>query len=94
MKFIDERTMFKTLIESNGLLFSITFEDRAFFFLLSRRFIGVKTAPTTDPFPGIVELCDYDLDLIIKEWPRLGNVKETERRPSRPPPVGHQLESS
>ncbi|MCL4355141.1 MAG: hypothetical protein JRN56_01885 [Nitrososphaerota archaeon] len=74
MKLINERTMFKILLEGNGLMLSVTTKKRAFFVFLSSVYIGCKTAPTTDPHPGIVELCDYDIKTIIREWSRLYRV--------------------
>lgn len=75
MKLINEATMFKILVEQNGLLLSITLKSRAFYFFLSHHFIGMKVAPTTDPFPGIVELSNYDIDAILRNWSRLSRVK-------------------
>ena len=74
-RFIHERTMFKILIEKTGLLFSVTTRERAYFFFASTRLFGIRIAPTTDPYQGIVELCDYDLPKIIDQWDRLANVK-------------------
>ncbi len=67
--------MFKLLVERNGMLLSVTLKRRAFFFFVSRRFIGLKVAPTTDPYPGIVEICDYDILKILSEWDRLSSMK-------------------
>ncbi|MDG6911257.1 MAG: hypothetical protein JRN18_02805 [Nitrososphaerota archaeon] len=74
MKLINERTMFKLLLDGDGLILSVTTKKRAFFVFLSSAYVGCKTAPTTDPNPGIVELCDYDIKKIIREWPRLYRV--------------------
>jgi len=75
LKIINETTMFKILVEGNGMLLSVTTKKRAFFFFVSRRFIGLKVAPTTDPYPGIVEICDYDILRILSQWDRLHSVK-------------------
>jgi len=75
LKIINEATMFKILVERNGMLLSVTTKKRAFFFFVSRRFIGLKVAPTTDPYPGIVEICDYDILRILSQWDRLHSVK-------------------
>jgi hypothetical protein len=75
MKFIQERTMFKLLVENTGALFSVTTRQRAYFFFLSTKMFGAKVAPTTDPYPGIVELCQYDIATIAKRWDALANVK-------------------
>lgn len=73
-RFIQERTMFKLLVEKTGLLFSVTTHRRAYFFFLSTRLFGIRTAPTTDPYPGIVEVCGYDIPTIVDEWNRLSNL--------------------
>jgi len=73
-RFIQERTMFKLLVEKTGLLFSVTTRRRAFFFFVSTRLVGIRTAPTTDPYPGIVEVCGYDIATIVNEWDRLSNL--------------------
>jgi len=74
-KLICERTMFKILIERAGILLSMTTKSRAYFFFISSAFVGMKVAPTTDPYPGIVEVCDYDIIRILKNWEKLANVK-------------------
>ena len=66
--------MLKILLDGDGLILSVTTKKRAFFVFLSSAFVGCKTAPTTDPNLGIVELCGYDIKKIIKEWPRLYRV--------------------
>ena len=78
-KFVQERTMFKILVERTGALFSITTRRRAYFFFISTRLVGARVAPTTDPYPGIVEICDYDISTIVRRWKELGNVKLTSR---------------
>ncbi|MGA2665750.1 MAG: hypothetical protein ABSF83_12495 [Nitrososphaerales archaeon] len=75
VRFINETTAFKVLVEGRGVILSVTTKDRAFFFFLSRRYVGARVAPTTDPFPGIVELCDYDIDRILERWDELHRVK-------------------
>jgi hypothetical protein len=74
-KLICERTMLKILIERRGVLLSITTKSRAYFFFISPSFVGMRVAPTTDPYPGIVEICDYDIIRILKNWDRFANVK-------------------
>ena len=74
-KLIWERTMFKLLIERAGILFSITTKSRAYFFFLSAPCVGMKVAPTTDPYPGIVEVCGYDIGVIVRKWNELANIK-------------------
>lgn len=66
--------MFKILLEGNGALLSVTMKNRAFFVFFSSACVGCKTAPTTDPHRGIVELCGYDIKKIVREWPRLHRV--------------------
>ena len=75
MKLINELTPFKILMERNGLLVSITTKRRAYFLFLSSKFIGIKIGPTTDPYPGIVEICNYEIESILRNWDRLGNLK-------------------
>ncbi len=67
--------MFKILVESKGVLFAVTLKSRAFFFFFSSSYIGAKSAPTTDPFEGIVEICNYEIDSIIRNWETLRLVK-------------------
>jgi hypothetical protein len=74
-KLVQERTMFKILIERAGALFSFTTRSRAYFFFLSTQLVGVRVAPTTDPYPGIVEVCNYDIASIVRHWEPLANVK-------------------
>jgi hypothetical protein len=75
LKFVTEETMFKLLIERNGALLSITTKRRAFFLFLTGRYVGLKVAPTTDPYPGIVELSNYDVLTILRNWKRLSSLK-------------------
>ncbi len=74
-KFIHERTMFKVLIENTGILFSVTLKQRAYFFFISTVMLGVRIAPTTDPYPGIVEICNYEIPTIVDKWDELANIK-------------------
>jgi hypothetical protein len=75
MKLVQERTAFKVLLERHGLLLSFTTKKMAFFLFLSGRYVGLKVAPTTDPDIGIVELSDYDIPTILRNWTRLSRVK-------------------
>lgn len=75
MRFINETTAFKILLEGHGVMLSITTKKRAFCFFLSDRYIGGRVAPTTDPYPGIVEVCGYDLHRILDRWAELYRVK-------------------
>ena len=75
MKFVQESTAFKLLVEPNGVLVSLTTKNRAFFFFASSGYFGMKVAPTTDPDLGIVELCNYDIAEILRNWDRLWRVK-------------------
>lgn len=74
-KFVQERTMFKVLIEKTGILFSVTLKQRAYFFFLSKKLFGARIAPTTDPCPGIVEICNYEIPAIVDRWNELANIK-------------------
>jgi hypothetical protein len=85
MKLINERTLFKILIERHGVLFSITTKKRAFFFFMSSDLFGIRIAPTTDPLPGIVELCGYDIEKIVRDWDNLSNVKFPKKLPKYNP---------
>jgi hypothetical protein len=78
-KLIYERTMFKVLIERTGILLSITTKSRAYFFFVCTNSLGIRVAPTTDPYPGIVEVCDYDIPRIVKNWRELANIKLREK---------------
>ncbi len=74
-KLIYERTMFKVLIERTGILFSVTTKSRAYFFFICSKCLGIRVAPTTDPYPGIVEVCGYDITRIVENWNKLANIK-------------------
>ncbi len=73
-RFIHEQTMFKILIEKTGIIFSVTLKRRAYFFFASTKLFGIRVAPTTDPYPGIVEICGYDIPAIVHNWDGLANV--------------------
>jgi hypothetical protein len=75
VRLLNERTMFKILVDGTGAMFSVTTKKRAYFFFLSGRFVGAKVAPTTDPHPGIVEVCGYDIPKILSSWDRLYRIK-------------------
>lgn len=75
MRVINERTLFKILIERNGILLSITTKNRAYFFFISSKLVGMRVAPTTDPYPGIVEISDYEIERIVRDWNRISNIK-------------------
>ena len=79
MRLINERTLFKILIERNGFLLSITTKNRAYFFFLSSVLIGMRVAPTTDPYPRIVEISNYEIDKIVRDWKKISNVKLTKK---------------
>jgi hypothetical protein len=57
------------------MLLSVTTKSRAYYFFLSSKLIGMRTAPTTDPLPGIVEYCGYDIAKIVASWDRLANLR-------------------
>lgn len=78
-KLIYERTMFKVLMERTGILFSITTKSRAYFFFACTKLVGIRVAPTTDPYPGIVEVCDYNISRIVQNWSKLANIKLREK---------------
>ncbi len=85
MRLVQERTAIKLLLESHGLLLSVTTKRRAFFFFLSSKFTGIRVAPTTDPDLGIVELSGYNINAILENWDRLSRVKLARRgRATRP----------
>jgi hypothetical protein len=67
--------MFKLLIERTGILFAVTTKSRAYFFFACTKLVGIRTAPTTDPYPGIVEVCGYDISRIVQNWSRMANIK-------------------
>lgn len=75
MRLLNERTMFKILVDGEGAMLSVTTKKRAYFLFLSGVFVGCKVAPTTDPYPGIVEMCSYDIKSIVKNWHDLYRVK-------------------
>ncbi len=67
--------MFKILIGKTGVIFSVTLKRRAYFFFASTKLLGMRVAPTTDPYPGIVEICGYDIPAIVDNWEELSNVR-------------------
>ena len=75
VRLINDRTLFKILVERNGILLSITTKNRAFFFFLSSVLIGMRVAPTTDPYPGIVEISNYEIYKIVRDWNEMSNIK-------------------
>ena len=40
----------------------------------------MRVAPTTDPFPGIVEVSDYEIEKIVENWDAIANIKLPKRR--------------
>ena len=75
MRILNERTLFKILVDGRGAMLSLTTKKRAYFLFISGLFIGMKVGPTTDPYRGIVEVCDYDIIRILQNWKRLYRVK-------------------
>ena len=75
MRILNERTLLKILVEGNGALVAVTTSRRAYYFFMARGFVGCKVAPTTDPYPGIVEVCGYDIRRILREWDSLYRIK-------------------
>ena len=67
--------MFKFIWESRGFILSVTTRRRAYFFFLTGSRVGGGVAPITDPYPGIVEICGYDVEMIARNWDRLSRVK-------------------
>lgn len=85
-KIVQERTAVKLLLDGDGVILSFTTRRRAFFFFLSRVLIGLRTAPTTDPDLGIVELSGYEIPSIVKNWDRMSllSVKRRSQGPHKP----------
>lgn len=75
MRLVNERTLFKILVERNGILMSITTKRRAYFFFLSSKLVGIRVAPTTDPYPGIVEVSNYEIETIVRSWDKISSIK-------------------
>ncbi|MDA4116796.1 MAG: hypothetical protein OK455_00430 [Thaumarchaeota archaeon] len=75
MKFINQTTALRIMVDGHGVMLSVATKRRSFNFFLSGRFVGGKVAPTTDPYPGIVEACDYDIDKILDNWDELHRIK-------------------
>jgi len=63
------------------MLFSITTESRAYFFFVCTKLLGIRVAPTT--YPGIVDVCDYDIPRIVQSWNKLANIKLREKSRTR-----------
>jgi len=84
LRILNERTMFKILIDGQGMMLSATTKSRAYFLFFSSSFVGLRVGPTTDPFPGIVEICGYDIRRIISNWERLYRVKAIGQLPLKP----------
>lgn len=79
-KLIYEQTMFKLLVDKTGILLSITTKSRAYFFFACTKLFGIRTAPTTDPYPGIVEVCQYEIPRIVQNWSKIANIKLKAKR--------------
>lgn len=75
MRIMNEATMFKFILEKSGAILAVTVRSRSYFFFLSSRKIGAGIAPITDPHPGIVEICGYDVAKIGENWDRLRRAK-------------------
>jgi hypothetical protein len=82
LRLVNERTAIKILVDGSGIMLSITTKKRAFSFFLARRYVGGKVAPTTDPFPGIVEVCGYDIRRILECWDDLYRIKIVTQAPA------------
>jgi hypothetical protein len=82
MRLVNERTLFKILVERNGILMSVTTKKRAFFFFFSSKLVGIRVAPTTDPYPGIVEVSNYEIEKIVRCWDKISNIKFPKKLPS------------
>ena len=74
MRLMNESTMFKFIVERNGAILAVTARRRSYFFFLSVSKVGVGIAPITDPLPGIVEICGYDVKKIGENWDRLSRA--------------------
>lgn len=71
MKLVYERTFLKILVDRYGILLGLTTKKRAYFFFVTSLYVGIKVGPTTDPYPGIVEVCGYDISRIVRQWDKL-----------------------
>lgn len=76
MRLMNEETMFKFIVEGNGVILAVTAMRRSFFFFLCVSRVGVGVAPITDPLPGIVEMCGYDVKKIGESWDRLSRAMQ------------------
>jgi len=74
LRLMNESTMFKFIVEKNGAILAVTARRRSFFFFFSVSKVGVGVAPITDPLPGIVEICGYDVKKIGENWDRLSRA--------------------
>jgi len=74
MRIMNEATMFKFLLDNNGAILAVTARHRSYFFFLSTSKVGAGVAPITDPLPGIVEICGYDVKRIGQNWERLSRA--------------------
>jgi len=74
MRLMNEATMFKFIIDGSGAILAVTARRRSYFFFLSTTKVGVGIAPITDPLPGIVEMCGYDVGKIGRSWNRLSRA--------------------
>jgi hypothetical protein len=70
------------MVDGYGMMLSFTTKERAFCLFISGRYVGLKVAPTTDPYPGIVEVCGYDLRKILARWDELYRIKIVPRAKS------------
>jgi hypothetical protein len=76
LRLMNEETMFKFIIEKNGAILAVTARRRSYFFFLCVSKVGVGIAPITDPLPGIVEMCGYDVRKIGENWNRLSRAMQ------------------
>lgn len=75
MRIVSEATMFKFILERGGAILAVTVRSRSYFFFLTAKKMGGGIAPITDPYPGIVEMCGYDVAKIAENWHRLSRAK-------------------
>ncbi|MEM0121650.1 MAG: hypothetical protein QW514_00400 [Thermoprotei archaeon] len=79
-KLIFEKTFIKILVEKSGILIGVTTRSRAYFFFITAKYTGIRLGPTTDPYPGIVEMCDYDIEKILTMWRELYRYRASKPR--------------